>query len=309
MRKIFKDNAKTNEINRDGFIVIKNFLNSVELENLINKYHAIQEDKEINTTFSSYEGDNLFKRKFINEAIKFAIKRSVNENLINYKPLTGVFISKPKNNINTKIKLHFDSNCIEEENHESVVLWIPLHEVNEQNGALQVFKGSHQFMSKIRPFGAPFCYEKYYDFFEQHFITPICLNAGDALLFFNRTLHFSDINISESERIAFRIDLIPNELNAIQYFYEKGMPKNKVKVFKIDDNYYERFKRDEIPSDDFFDKIIENNFKELSKNNLNKIIGNIDVKWENVLFKYKEPVKNFYYFKKIIKKIFQSSDK
>lgn len=301
MRKIFKDETKTKEIHRDGFIVIQNFLNSDELENLKKKYNTIQSDKQLDTTFSSYEGDNLLKRKEINEAIKFAINRSLNEILINYKPLTGVFISKPKNNINSKIKLHFDSNCIEEDNHESVVLWIPLNEVNEQNGALQVFKGSHQFMSKIRPFGAPFCYEKYYEFFEQHFMSPICMKAGDALLFFNRTLHYSDINKSETERISFRIDLIPTELNAVQYFHEKNMQKNKVKVFKIDDNYYERFTRDEIPSDKFFEKIIENNFKELSKKELNEIIGNIDKKWLNVLNKYREPNKIISYFKKYFK--------
>lgn len=305
MRQIFKHKDLEKQLLEDGYILISGFLSEDELSEFRKAYEQLQPDSLLNTTHSSYEGDNIVKRKAINTVIRKAIQRSVDNLYADYKPLTGVFIVKPPQSNTSKIKLHFDSNCVEEEECESTVLWVPLNEVNEKNGGLQVFKGSHVFMSKIRPFGAHFCYEKYYDFFENNFMTPIRMKAGDALIFLNRTLHFSNHNTSDTDRISFRIDLIPKEAHAIQYFNDDKTPKHKAKVYKIDDDYYERFTRDLPPGNEYYDRLKDDPFRELPKAELNKVIGKLNAEWNNKLKRYSDLN---YFFKKIRRNIFKTAD-
>ncbi len=301
MRKIFRNDALNEKIFSDGFIVIPGFINADELLEIKKAYQTLKPSSGNEKAYSSYESTDLELRKKINGFIRTAIARPLMEFYLDYKPLTGVFISKPPQSKESKIKLHFDSNCVEEEEYESTVLWVPLNDVDQHNGGLQVFKGSHRFMSRVRPFNAHFCYKEYYDFFEKHFMSPVYMKAGDALIFLNRTLHYSDNNHTDSERVSFRIDLIPLEARAVQYFNDKHTPPHHVKVFRIEDNYYERFTRDVSPETSFFYK--HDPFTELSADELNRVIGSINPGWTDVLKKYRGIKNVFSSFKSLFRQI------
>lgn len=269
-RNILNDDTLNAQMLEQGYVHLEGFLNADELEFIRNAYKSY--DPNIHRQYYSTidSADNNYK-SHVNQSIRKAISRSSGIYLNHYVPMTGNFVVKTKGK-KSKVNMHFDISCVDEEEFESCVVWIPLTDVDAQNGALQMLKGSHKFMNKVRGPGVKRFYEELYPYFEKNMMTVVPMKAGDALVFLNRALHFSAPNSSESPRVSMRIDMVPEEAQTIMYYWEKWLPGNMVEVYKIGLDFYENFVKESKPVGAILMAYKENIYNELSKEELLKYI-------------------------------------
>lgn len=274
-RPILTDKSGNASLLRDGYIVVSNFLSAEEIQGLRLAYDSY--DPGISSRYySTIDSWDRGYKHHVNLAIRQAAMRSVAQVFNHYRPLTGNFVIKRKGR-KSKVYMHFDISCVDERQHESCVLWLPLMDVDLENGALQMMAGSHRFMNPIRGPGVRRYYESLYGEFERNWMTPVPMKAGDALIFLNRILHYSPPNRSRLPRIGARIDMIPTEAQAIMYHWQKGTPQDFVEVYAIDDDFYEYFRKEKAPVGAHLLRLEENRFEELApKQLLNQLLaGNL----------------------------------
>lgn len=146
---------------------------------------------------------------------------------------------------------HLDNAVLDESRYSSVFLWIPLVDVNEENGCLYVLPETHLLDHGTRGMMSPYPY-KQWDELVYEYGVPVPLKAGHALAMDHALLHYSLNNKSRQERIAFTFNLKPKAAQQIHSWYEAD--KNLIEHFKVDvrfyfnENFFERPKHLELIS-------------------------------------------------------------
>jgi phytanoyl-CoA hydroxylase len=205
------------DYNRDGYVIIKNFLNSDEVK----KLYAIATEDDMMRKYSFDLNDQAGKKT------KLALW---------YKPGNDAYglLSKSERIINSVNKLmdadsavcHFHSKLMQKEPkvggawewHQDYGYWykneflfpgqmisvmIAITDANKENGCLQVIKGTHK-MGRVEhgfsgeQVGAS---QHYVDLaLKTQEIIYVEIKAGDALFFHSNLLHRSEANLSENSR-------------------------------------------------------------------------------------------------------------
>ncbi len=120
---------------------------------------------------------------------------------------------------------HQDWSFVEDEDkHCSVTCWIPLQDVNIENGCIGVIKGSNKFFDSPRPSPSPqvptpLAKHMYTIFPYLHLVE---MKAGEALFFDNRTIHASPPNTSDSTRLAVGLGFTQKEAEICHYYMKPG---------------------------------------------------------------------------------------
>ncbi len=170
-----------------------------------------------------WDSDRAYKLG-INTRLREILKAACDRTFKDYRALTQQFIVKRKGS-DTTFPIHQDWSIVDELKYPSFNLWIPLQDVNENNGAMRIVKGSHRLPRKVR--GAGYLFPNYYDLMDdlQPHLTTYSMKAGEALLFFHCTLHGSPYNNAEGHRAVTQISVIPEDAPMQIYFQRsQGAP-------------------------------------------------------------------------------------
>jgi hypothetical protein len=135
--------------------------------------------------------------------------------LTNHKLLNYFFLIKGIGD-KSRLHLHQDWSIVDERNHRSYNLWIPLSDSTVENGTLFVWPGSHHLPLNVRGGGIP---PKYIEHFDQakKYMKPIVVRAGQGLIFNCRLLHYSPNNTTSQSRTAIINSLIPNDAKTTSF--------------------------------------------------------------------------------------------
>ena len=131
---------------------------------------------------------------------------------------------------------HQDPTLIDERRFTGVTVWAPLDDVDVRNGMLHVVPGSHRFSKALRlqdvdttPFAG----------LEQeileHHGRGVPLDAGEALVFDNRLLHFSLPNVSEGPRLVLSFGMRPQ---AGRCTVVLPVGDDQLGIHEVDDDFY-----------------------------------------------------------------------
>lgn len=103
---------------------------------------------------------------------------------------------------------HQDWNNVDELQAQSASIWVPLVDVDERNGALQVVPGSHRLRPSIRSLDTP---SRYLDFDERLEPHLRCLpaRAGDAVIYAHDLFHGSKPNLTGEIRVSAVSGVVP----------------------------------------------------------------------------------------------------
>lgn len=238
---LLKDKSLQDELQKNGFVVIP-FLDSKETEALNSFYDDIHQGAEppnfldnIHMTTWCKEAD--YKAK-VSENLKTIFEAASNRFFQNYRRLNNVFIVK-RSGRQTTFKVHQDWSIVDENKYESVNVWVPLHDVDVNSGALWVLKGSHQINRKVR--GAGYLFPDYGPFFtelEKKAIS-VKLNAGQAIVFYHSVIHGSPPNIATGLRKAACFSVIPKEAPLCIYFQPSA--GDQLKQYEPDDEFVYKY--------------------------------------------------------------------
>ncbi len=229
----FNDASLEEQMNQNGFIRIPDFLSYEQvscLKDLYSQYHtSIDLQKGM---WNSMYDVGAETASIISSKILETVIPELEKTFSSFIAPVASFMSKNPGNHGV-CEFHRDFSILDESAFEYRNVWIPLIDIEQQNGALYALKGSHKAFNYPLPMFEKWPYtntqEKLFDF-----ATIFSVKAGDLVVYTDRTLHGSMLNLSEKTRPVVHLGLLHPQAK-IQYYH---LSNNVVKVFDVPFEFY-----------------------------------------------------------------------
>lgn len=231
---LFKNEKLQKQFDLYGYVVIP-FLNPSQVNELRDFFFATHPKIPAGFYSSSFNTDTNHKQQ-INAKIEEVLNEQVSAHFNSIKKLGSCFLNKQPDAA-SEMPIHQDWTVVDEPRFDSVTIWIPLQDVDETNGAVQVIDGSHRFSAALRAPSLPDPFKNI-----QHEIRSdlklLKMKAGEAFIFSHALLHASPANRSNESRIVVTYGLI--DTNAQLMFYHKN-EQEKVEQYYVDEDFFQRY--------------------------------------------------------------------
>ncbi len=196
---IVKNEALNRQLIEKGFIVLP-FLNNKEVEQLRNIYFSHHADSTIEGFYVSSHAKSWEELMNISDKIKEIVAPNIDKHFQHVQKIGGTFIVKAPDETNI-LHPHQDWRIVDEDKYRSFTIWMALQDTTDENGAMYVLLGSHEWIRGYRHITIPSVYGKIYELTWQY-MQPIHLKAGEAVVFDHALVHASKPNVSNALRIA-----------------------------------------------------------------------------------------------------------
>lgn len=273
-------NKNNNDIQKDGYTIIKNVVSNAQLQFLEDTYHQLTKFTEY-TIEEKFQNSGRFRspeiRNFVMDNIgKFSKEflPSVFDKDIYDENTTGAFQIKPPSKV-SELNPHQDAPVIDETKENGLFVWIPLCNITENNGAVLVLPGSHLWQNHQRSLNVSWVFEKHTKLLWKY-MQPIYMNRGDILVWDTAMIHASLPNISNEIRVAITTTLLPKNFKMVEYFKDKQTPKGKIEKYIVERSFWESediMKRPPCPPNQFI-KLEDEVFNRISKKEIINFIKN-----------------------------------
>ena len=206
-------NKKTEQVlEREGAVIIP-FLHPRELSEVQNFYNEIKQQYTLQFTqgmhMTLWHNDFEFKNKVRDGLLKI-LQPAYERNFSTCRILNTIFIVKQAHT-EGEFTMHNDWSIVDESKYSSMNVWIPLQDTTIENGALWVIKGSHKIDMHIRGGGALLPDFNHLAAALKQFCVPVNAKAGEAILFFHKTIHGSYPNNDKQDRVVCTFSIIPEQ--------------------------------------------------------------------------------------------------
>jgi hypothetical protein len=230
---MFKYPVIAQELSQNGFAVLDaNLVAEVrQLKEYINSRFSIPSSEFYYSLLENTYEQNKELRDFIKKTLQGFYERYFE----NYRTVTESFLAKPANTPG-EFLLHQDWCYTDERQYAAYNIWMPLADVNEDNGAMIFLSGSHRWFNNLRSSTLPTARIRSKYFSEQG-VKAITLRKGQALIFHPAVFHGSCPNLSSQNRIVATATIMPANASFL-YFQQHN--KNEVKAMHLDDDIFLR---------------------------------------------------------------------
>jgi ectoine hydroxylase-related dioxygenase (phytanoyl-CoA dioxygenase family) len=141
----------------------------------------------------------------IEKTIEQAFQQNLNAHFANYQIAGGSFLVKGFGP-GTETLLHQDWNMVDETQAVNFSVWVPLQDVGEGRGCINVVPGSHRWFNTLRGVNMPSVYVKVPPELEHH-VRRLNVKAGTAVVFAVNVFHGSEPNLAQVPRFAVHLAL------------------------------------------------------------------------------------------------------
>jgi hypothetical protein len=160
-----------------------------------------------------------------------------------YEPLVINFFEKLPHSGYDPVPIHQNPSFVEEPAYKSVSLWIPLQDVNRDNGTVGVLRGSHSRFNTMR--SGNMAHEEVFALVdkvleEEHF-EPMELKVGEAIALDDSIIHWSYPNESEQSRRAIQLIMVPSATKHIYYYYDDTTAPPMMDLYSVDKDFFFSF--------------------------------------------------------------------
>lgn len=233
---LFLDSSMEKDFQDNGFILIPEFLKEkqlAEVRSFYNETHlSVQQTSMWNTIFSEDKNLKTETTKVLREICSPVIQQYFSSDTQG----NGYFMVKNPSK-DSQSKPHQDPSIIDFNRYNSGTIWIPLVDINEENGIMYLLKGSHVFGN------IPVAYfqqQEIEDLLEllRPYLTFIKMKAGDALFFHHKVIHGSLPNLSRDSRPAIAYSVIPKDAQLYFPYLNKGWWRDKVEFYNVDMDFF-----------------------------------------------------------------------
>jgi len=263
---IFRNRELNARLFEEGFITLP-FLNSDEIESLKEifwKYHS-QDEVEGLYVSAHYKDDEQIQ--FMSDEIQRVFKRAIDEHIENGMTLGGTFISKPPRQTEP-LQPHQDWSIVDESRFRSFTIWVPLDDVNDENGCMYVLPKSHEYARGYRHVTIPSIFGQIYDAVWSQMI-PVHLKAGEAIVFDHALGHASKPNAANTVRIAATHSLISRNPEMRFYWNNNGV----VEEFVGENGFYNTEEAKTGAGDLMKIRDVDFEMKQFNQEEFNTLIG------------------------------------
>jgi ectoine hydroxylase-related dioxygenase (phytanoyl-CoA dioxygenase family) len=236
MKRVFRNESHQEQFERDGYIILP-FYNAEEIAQLKQLYQDIQ-PKEYEGFFpSTFSSDKDYRAKADVEIRRYC-ERSVAELLQDVKVICGCFIVK-KSLPESAMCVHQDMTLVDESIYTGINIWVPLIDLNDTNGTLEVLPGSHRIFPTYRGSTIPGIYDDCNEEVKKYLV-KIYPKAGEAVFFDQSIIHFSRANESGQERVVTNTYFTHQDATFQTCYWQRDYG-NKVEIFEQDDHFMTDF--------------------------------------------------------------------
>jgi hypothetical protein len=231
---IFKESQSLQFAHTYGYLLIDAGIET-EVDRL-SRY--ITENFKLNYPYFSYSllENSYEQNKTIRQAIREILTSFFETHFNNYKTLNESFLIKPANT-SEELLLHQDFCYTDENNFAAYNVWIPLTDVNENNGAVFVLPGSHLWYKNYRSSSLPTSRISTKKFLASQ-IQKVQMKKGQVLLFHPALFHGSYPNITNQNRVIVTATVTHKNADFVYYHQEEN--HTEVEVYNLDDDAYLR---------------------------------------------------------------------
>jgi len=236
MADIFKSKEHQSHFNEFGYVIIDAHLEKEidELQTFIKTHlSGLGSDFYYSLISNDYEENKQIRKK-----IREGLQSFYDKFLVAYKPLNESFLAKPANTAE-ELLLHQDWCYTDEEKFHSLTLWMPLCDVDENNGALFFVTGSHKWFHNLRSCSFPTARISSKDVPRDKLKTAV-MRKGQVLLFHPAGFHGSFPNNTNQHRIIVTSVILPQSADYVYFQAIKGDTGKNVKKFRLDEDVFLR---------------------------------------------------------------------
>lgn len=231
---VFQDDVLADQIHTRGFSIVDGLTTEQlnQLKTLFDDEHSF-DVKEGGMFYSMYSRDKEY-RKRVHETIATILQPTFDTHFKDFKNVVNAFVVKLPGE-KSEFYVHQDTTAVDEFAFSPLSLWIPLHEITPQNGALAIIEKSHWFFSPYRGVSFGFPFKKINETIKKY-LKPVYMKAGEILCFDNRIIHNSLANTSDEARVAVICGIFPKDAT-FQTCYRAPEENSPVEMYLHDDNY------------------------------------------------------------------------
>ena len=253
MVPLFINNEHQEFFEKNGYVLVP-ALNQDDISRLIELYSelGLKDEKGYGFHVGMDNKDKSLVDKMVSTIKEIALPK-IQEYLHDTQVFTASFVIKEPNPTGV-VPPHQDWSFVENEvDHCSVTCWIPLQDVNMDNGCMGVIKGSNHFFESYSPSPSPQVETplKKHMFTIFPFLELIEMKAGEALIFNNKTIHASPPNITNQTRLAVGLGFTQKEAEIRHYYLKPGTQDTLLK-YKITPDFF--LKYDNAQLSELYDK-------------------------------------------------------
>lgn len=230
---IFKDEALNRQLASRGYVIIP-LLSLEEVERLRAVYAGFESQSPYfhSTTFFK---DVALKQQLFDE-VKQVFAPGADKLLAPHKFLGASFLTKPGGQ-GGFMPVHQDWTIVDESKYGSYTMWVPLQDVDENNGALTVLDGSHRLSPTLRAPSLPVVIKDIEPEIKAQMKT-LRMKAGEAFIFNQALVHASHLNTTANNRVAVTYGLVPQQ--AQLYFYHLA-EDDAVDCYEVEDDFFLKY--------------------------------------------------------------------
>jgi len=205
----FKDTALQASFEQSGFATIR-LLDGDTLAKLSAVFNKVNPCVPPGFFSSVLQAPML--RQQVHTAISDSVRPALDACLSGFRIVLASTVSRSPGSDRADLPLHQDWSFVDENHASSVSVWIPLQDVTQENGCMQLVPGSHLHEQPLRRIGSGFRYASIEDQLRESYLQDIPLVAGEALFFDHRLIHGSHANTSAFDRKAIGAVLLPVDI-------------------------------------------------------------------------------------------------
>jgi hypothetical protein len=243
MRQVFRDNALQEAYQPNGHVKVE-MLSREEVSAILaeiktmrpqDKFAPLSPDGKDTRYHCSFLDSNKAYKAQVHQVISSFFEPHIDSCLKDYKILNCNFYVKPPHS--GEFQVHQNWPAIADIDDTTVTVWCPLVDVVESNGALQVVSGSHKLVPHVEGPNAPGFFTNFKQELIDHYLRPIPMNAGDALIFDDGLIHWSARNDSDEPRIAIQILCVPKDAQPVYFFLDEAR-NDRFELIEVDSKFF-----------------------------------------------------------------------
>ncbi|GHC06581.1 hypothetical protein GCM10010080_20930 [Thermomonas carbonis] len=239
---MFKSSELQADFDRDGYVVVP-FLDADEVAALNAHYASLNHDHATSQGFhvSLDSTDRAFKRATMDK-LQQAARARIDQVFDRARIFVASYVVKEPGPRGI-VPPHQDWTFVDESRFVSCTVWIPLARTTVDNGALGVISGSHRLFDHARASPSPQCPTPIGDLMFQifPFLAIKEMEAGQALIFNNRTLHGSPPNLSEVARVAVGIGVTHEEADLRHHYLLPGGESQQIECYQVEPEFFHEY--------------------------------------------------------------------
>lgn len=216
MPEVFVDAVANEELLRTGFVKLP-LLSESQVASLVDDFAALRPDDGFAPTGNEPTNSRTYHCTFLDTSTSYRLAVDtmvhdhfaplIKEVLVDYELLIGNAYVKPPGR--GEFEVHQNWNITTDPRDITLTLWVPLHDTDAANGTLRVVPGSHKIIDTIAVPRQPYFFQDIVDTVEREFLEDIEVTVGDVVFFDDNLIHGSDVNRSDTARVALQIEAVP----------------------------------------------------------------------------------------------------